>query len=195
MNDRGDGVEEGQVLFAGQPADSLGQGRRGEGACGDDHAVPVGGGRAGHLFANDGDVGMGFQGLGDRGRKAIAVHGQGAARRHLVGVRLAQDQRTAAAHLRVQEPDGVIGPIVGPERVGTDQFGQVAALVGGGAAVRAHLVQHGVGAGLGDLPGGFAAGQAAANDMNGGVGHGAVIIPGGLGRKSEAASEAVLTTR
>jgi hypothetical protein len=35
-----------------------------------------------------------------------------------------------------------------------------------GALARAHLVQHDADAGLGDLPGGFRAGQAAADDVN-----------------------------
>ena len=78
------------------------------------------------------------------------------------------------AHLPVQEADGVLLVVVGAEGVGADELGQGAGLVGGGAGRRAHLVQDDGDAGLGGLPGGLGAGEAAADDVDG-VGHGGGI--------------------
>ncbi len=72
----------------------------------------------------------------------MAVHGQRAARGQLVRVGRAQDERTGAAHLLMQQADGVVLPIVGAEGIGADEFGQAVGLVGVGAANGAHLVQH-----------------------------------------------------
>ena len=71
----------------------------------------------------------------------------------------------AAAHLLVQQADGVVLRIVGAEGVGADQLGQAVGLVRLGAAHRPHLVQHHGHAGLGELPGRLAAGEAAADDV------------------------------
>eukprot|EP01036_Dinobryon_divergens_P046455 gene46455-62135_t len=65
----------------------------------------------------------------------------------------------------MQQTHGVSGPVVRPERVGADQFGQLIRLVGVSAADRAHLVQNDRHAGLRDLPGSFGSGEPAANDM------------------------------
>ena len=64
-----------------------------------------------------------------RRREAVAVHGERAAGRHLVRVAAGHDERAAAAHLGVQQPDGVVLPVVGAEGVGADQFGQAVGLV------------------------------------------------------------------
>ena len=50
---------------------------------------------------------------------------------------------------------------------GADEFGKAVGAVGLGHPVRAHLVQHDADAGSGDLPGGFRAGEAGADDMHG----------------------------
>ena len=63
-------------------------------------------------------------------------------------------------------PTALVSRIVGAERVGADELGQAVGLVGVGAAHRAHLVQDDGHAGLGDLPGGFRAGEPAADDVN-----------------------------
>jgi len=49
VDDRGDGVEEGERALVGEVADGFGQRGRGERAGGDDDARPVGGGEAGDL--------------------------------------------------------------------------------------------------------------------------------------------------
>jgi hypothetical protein len=118
---------------------------------------------------------VGGEAGGDGGGEAVAIDRQGRACGHLVRIAGGQDQRAAAAHLGMQEADSVELPVVGAERVRADQFGQVAALVGGRSAAGAHLVQDDVGAGLGRLPGRLGTGQAAADDMDGVKGHGRLV--------------------
>ena len=67
----------------------------------------------------------------------------------------------------MQQPDRVIGGVVGAERIGADQFGEAVGAVRLGHPMRAHLVQHHANAGIGDLPRGFRAGEAGADDVNG----------------------------
>ena len=105
--------------------------------------------------------------LGDGGGKSVAVHRQRAAGRHLIGVGGAHDQRAQPAHFGVQQPDRVVGGVVGAERIGADEFGEAVGAVGLGHPAGAHLVQHDADARLGDLPGGFRAGEAGADDMYG----------------------------
>ena len=105
-------------------ADRLGQRRRGEGAGGDDHAVPVGRRQARHLLAPELDQRMGEQRLLHGGGEAVAVDGERAAGRQLVRVGRAHDQRAGAPHLLVQQADRVVRGIVGAEGVGADQLGQ-----------------------------------------------------------------------
>ena len=83
MDDRRDGIEEGERVLAGEGADRLGERRRGEGAGRDDDAVPVRR-QAGDLAALDGDQRVRCERLADRGRKSVAVDRQRAAGRHLV---------------------------------------------------------------------------------------------------------------
>ena len=119
---------------------------------------------------------MARQALGDRAREAVAVDRQGAAGGQAMGIGRRQDQRAGAAHLLMQQADGVVLGIVGAQRVGADQLGAVLGLVRLGRAQRAHLVQHDGNAGLGQVPGGLAAGEAGADDVDGmglGCGHGA----------------------
>ena len=100
---------------------------------------------------------------GDLLGKAVAVHRQRAARRQLVAVGRRQDQRAAAAHLLMQQADGVVHRIVGAEGVGADQLRQPVGLMRLGAAQRPHLMQHHAMPGPGELPGRFAAGEPAAD--------------------------------
>ena len=99
-------------------------------------------------------------------REALAVDRERAACRQLVGVGRGHDQRGGAAHLLMQQPDGVGLPFVGAEGIGTDQLGEGAGLMRVGLPYRAHLVQHDRNAGLRDLPGGLASRQAATDDVN-----------------------------
>ena len=100
-------------------------------------------------------------------RKAVAVDGQRAARRNLVGIGAGHDQRVHAPHLAMDQADGIGCRLVRPEGIGTDEFGQLVGLVGIGAAHGAHLVQDDGNADAGDLPGGFGPGEAAADNVDG----------------------------
>ena len=117
---------------------------------------------------------------GDGGRKPVAIDRERAAGRHLVGVGRTHDQRAQPAHFGVQQADRVVDRIVGAERVGADQFGKAIGLVRFGHPYGAHLMEHHRDACIGDLPGGFRAGEAAADHMHGfscryGWGHGAWV--------------------
>ena len=117
--------------------------------------------------AADLDPGVVVERPGDGGGKSVAVDRQRAAGGHLVGVGATHDQRAEAAHFGMQQPDRVIGGVVRAERIGADQFGEAVGAVRFGHPMRAHLVQHHADAGIGDLPGGFRAGKAGADDVNG----------------------------
>jgi len=110
---------------------------------------------------------MGFQPRRHRPGEALAVDRQGPAGRHLMSIARRQDDRVQPPHLGVQQAHGVAGPVVGAEGVGADQFGQLIGVVGLGAANRPHLVQDHRNPGLGDLPGGFRAREAAADYVDG----------------------------
>ena len=98
--------------------------------------------------------------------KAVAVDGERASGRELVPIGGGQDQRAGAAHLLMQQADGVGRPIVGAERVGADELGEGVGLMRLGPPLGAHLVEHHGHAGRGELPSGLAAGEPAADDMN-----------------------------
>ncbi len=99
--------------------------------------------------------------------EGVAIHRQGAARRHLAGVRGSHDQGAAATHLGVQKANGVVLPIVRPERVGTDQLGQSLGLVRRRHSHRPHFVQHHREPGLCGLPSGLGPRESAADHMDG----------------------------
>ena len=109
---------------------------------------------------------MGEQRLLHGGREAVPVDGERAAGRQLVRVGRAHDQRAGAAHLLVQQADGVVLRIVGAEGVGADQLGEVLGEMRFGAARRPHLVQHHGHARLRELPRRLAAREAAAHDVH-----------------------------
>ncbi|XMD21164.1 hypothetical protein BRUC_0892 [Brucella melitensis] len=125
------------------------------------------GGRPVISSRSDGDERMGFQSGGYGLRKAFTVNGQRTASGNLMGIRASHDERSGKAHLGMENTDGVGFCVVGAEGVGADELCKLFGLVRIGAANRAHFVQHDRYAGLCDLPGGFAAGKAAANDVNG----------------------------
>ena len=104
---------------------------------------------------------------GDGLRKAVAVDGERAAGRHLVGVGRAHHQRAEPPHLLVQQADRVVLAVIGAERVRADELGEAVGLVDRGRAPGPHLVQHDGHAAGGDLPSGLAPGKAAADDMDG----------------------------
>ena len=176
IDDRCDGVEEGERVGAGQSADRLGKAWRGEGAGGDDDIVPFGRRQAVDLAAVDGDERVILERLGDGLREALAVDGERAAGGHLVRIAHAHDERVRHAQLRVQQADGIGVGVVRAERVGADELGQAVRLVRVGAAHGPHLVQDDGNAAIDDLPSGFGAGETAADDVNGVCFHGAEII-------------------
>ncbi len=168
MHDRRDGVEKGERVFAAQPADRIGERRRGQRPGRNDHAVPVLGRQPGDFAAVDCDQRMIFE----RGRvigrgKFHAIDRERAARRHLVGVGRAHDQRPEPAHLFVQQADRVGVGGIGAEGIGADELGQAFRLVRGGHSDRPHLVQHDGHAAARDLPGRFGPGETAADDVDG----------------------------
>ncbi len=167
MDDGRDGIEEGQRLLAGEFAHGFGQGGRGQRTGGDDHAGPIGGRKPRDLLAADLDIGMGLERGGHGIGKGVAVDGQRAAGGQAGGIGALQDQRAGAAHLFMEEADGVVLEIVGAQGIGAHQFGQPLGLMGVGAAHRAHLVQHHGNAGLRRRPGGFRPRQPAADDVDG----------------------------
>ena len=170
MHDRRDGVEKGQRVFAGERADAGGEIGRGERAGGDDDAVPFVR-RHGDFAARQRDERMGGERRRDRGGKSVAIDRQRAAGRHLVGIGRAHHQRAEPAHFLMQQADRVVLLVVGAERIRADQFGIAVGLVRGGRAQRPHLMQRDRHAGLRELPGSLGAGEAAADDMDGLVGH------------------------
>ena len=173
IDDRRNGVEEGQLILTSEGQHCFRQRGRSEGAGGDDDAAPVLRRQARDLAALNGDQRLGLKGLFHGLREAVPVHGQGAARRNLACVAAAHDDRSALAQLVMQQADSRGLVIIGAEGIGTDQFGEAAGLVGVGATDGAHLVQHDRHAGTGDLPSGFRPGEAAANDVDGiNVAHG-----------------------
>jgi hypothetical protein len=58
---------------------------------------------------------------------------------------------------------------LGTERVAANEFGEVFGMVGGAGLERTHFVEHDGDACLGDLPSGFGASDAAADDVDGSV--------------------------
>ena len=170
MDDRRDGVEKGQRGFVGQCADRGGERSRGKRACGDDDVAPIRRRQAIDFGAADLDQRMIDKRLGHRSRKAIAIHCKRTAGGHLVGVSAAHDQRSQPAHLGVQQSDCIVGGVVGAERVRADEFGETVGLVRLGHPVWAHLMQHHPNALSRNLPSGLRAGEAGADDMDGGAG-------------------------
>ena len=166
MDDRRDGVEEGERALAGQAGDCRRQRRRGQRSGGDDHAVPRRRRQAGDLAALDGDQRLGLQPGGHRRREALAIDRERAAGGQLVGIAGGHDQRAGAPHLLVQQAYRVGFGVVGAEGVGAHQLRKIFGEVRLGPAHRPHLVQHHRHACGGKLPRGFAAGQSAAHNVN-----------------------------
>ena len=67
----------------------------------------------------------------------------------------------------MEQPDGIVGGIVGAKRIRTDELGQAFRSMGLRHPVRAHLMEDDANAGIRRLPGRFRAGKTAADDVNG----------------------------
>jgi len=83
-----------------------------------------------------------------------------------VDIRSRHDQRSCAAHLAVQDADGIAGFIIGAKRIRANEFCESVGLVCISRSERAHLVDDGWNAGAGELPGGFRTGKTAADDVD-----------------------------
>ena len=119
----------------------------------------------GDLFADDGDERMRVDRVGDRLREPLAIDGERGAGRHAI----------ASAARMTSEPSRRISSFSRPtalsslsprKRVGADQLGEPIGLVHGGRTHRPHLVQDDAHAARRRLPGGFATGEPAADDVN-----------------------------
>ena len=171
MDDRRDGVEEGQRIGAGFRLRSH---SASDGAVSGPVAMIAWSQSAGGRPVTSSRAmvisGCAFEPCRHRVGKAVAVDGQRAAGRHLVGVAGGHDQRAGQPHFGMQQADRVGLGIVGAEGVGADEFGQAVGLVRVGAAHRAHFMQDDRHAGLRRLPCGFRTGEAAADDVDRGIG-------------------------
>ena len=97
------------------------------------------GGSAAISVAVDFDQRLGFERGGDRGGKTVAIDGERAAGRQLVGIGGVHHQRAEPAHLGMQEADGAALGVIGAERVRTNQFGELSGLMHGGRAHRGRI--------------------------------------------------------
>ncbi len=68
-------------------------------------------------------------------REAVAVDGERASRRHLVGVGGTHHQRAEPPHLLVEQADGIVLAVIGAERVRADELGEAVGLVDRGRAL------------------------------------------------------------
>ena len=172
MDDRGDGVEEGERAGAGGLGDSGGQRRGGQRAGGDDRGAVR---QRIDPLAHHGDARVLLDGGGDRGGELLAVDRKRRSGGNAVDVGEAHDQRAQRAHFLMEQADGVVFGIVGTEAVRADHFRQAIAVVGGsGVAAGAHFAEADTKAGLGQLPRRLAPGEPAADDVDV-VGHSSVI--------------------
>ncbi len=165
VDDRSDRIEEGQAVRPRRRADRMRQ-RLGRQRPGRDDGEA---GRGQHVdpLTHHFQRWLRRQCRLDLGRKDIAVDRQGRSGRHPRLGRRRHDQRIELAHLVMQQANGVLLVIVRAERVGTDQFGQARGLVRRGhLAAAAHFRKAHLQPALGELPGGFAAGHAAADNVN-----------------------------
>lgn len=170
IDDRRDGVEEGERIGARFRADRFGKTGCGQRAGRDDGEIPIFRRQTGDFFAHHRDQRMSGDRRADRVGEAVTVDRKRTTRRHLVGVGGFHDQRAGKAHFRMQHANRVAGRVIRAEGIGTDEFGKAVGLVRVSAAHAAHLMQDDRYAGFGDLPGGFRSGKAAADDVDGGVG-------------------------
>jgi hypothetical protein len=183
VDDGGERIEEGERLRPRRAADRLRQARRGQRPGGEDRRPFR---QRVDPLAHERDVGMIGERRGDAGGIAVAVDRQRRPGGNAMRVRLAHDQRPHRAHLLMEQADRIGLRIVRAEAVRADEFGEMVGLMRGGALARAaHLRQADAITRLGELPGGFRTGEAAADDMDI-MGH-----MGALGRTGAAGNAAV----
>ena len=147
-DDGRDGVEEGERVLARERVDRRAERRRGQWAGRDDHGGPIRRRQAFEFAALHADIRMRRQLFRDLRREGFAVYRERAACGKLMALRRLHDERARAAHLLVQQADGVRLAVVGAEGVRADELGAVAGLVRLGQAPGPHLVQDHAGAAL-----------------------------------------------
>jgi hypothetical protein len=118
-----------------------------------------------HLFARDPNQPVPANRVGDGLREPLAIDGQRRARGDSRAVSGAHHDRAEAAHLLLQEADGVI-EFVTAEGIAADQLRESVGLVDRRPAHRPHFVERHRYAERRSLPCRFAPGQAAADDVN-----------------------------
>ncbi len=134
-------------------------------------AVPVGGRQAGDLAALDRDQRMRLERRRHRGREAVAVDRERAAGRHLVARRPSRMISEPARRISsCSRPTALVSASSERKELEQTSSARPSVLCASVPRTGPHLVQHHRHAGAGDLPGGFGAGEAAADDVDG-LGH------------------------
>ena len=155
-------IEEMQVVgLAEVLADGVGQGVGSQGAGSHDDGTLR---DLGDFLLDDGDVGMVSDLLGDHLGKAHTVNGQTAAGFHAGRLGALHDDAAHAAQLFLQQADGVLQPVAA-QRVGANQLCEIFGMMGRALLGGTHLVEFYLDAPLCQLPGGFRACQACADDF------------------------------
>ena len=155
-------------VLAADPADVLGQGRRGERAGGDDRLAPVGRRQAGHLLAHDASpagsaASASVTAAAKPSRSTASAPPAGSLCRSPMAITSEPSRRISSC----SRPTAL--PIASSERNEFEQTSSASRSVWCASvpAHRPHLVQHDRHAAPGQLPGGLAAGEAAADDVDG----------------------------
>ena len=118
-------------------------------------------------LAHDGYVGMFQQRALDLRREDITIHRHGRSGGNAGFFAGHHDKAVQPPHFVMQQADRVPVAIVRAEAVGADQLGQSVGLVGGGHVARAaHFGQADAETPLRQLPGRFASGEPAADDVD-----------------------------
>ncbi len=165
MDDGCDGIEECQPVLPGGRDDALRQRLSGQRTGGHDGRA-FGGQRVDPL-ADDGDIRVRREHTLDLGAKCVAIDRHCRACGHSRRLARAHDQAVEPAHLVMQQPDRVLLVIVGTEGIGAHQLGEPVGVVRGrGVTAAAHFGQADTIAALRQLPGRFASGEAAADDVD-----------------------------
>ena len=174
VDDRCEGIEEREAVLAGRSADRLGEAGRGERPGSDDRGAV----RKGiEPFAYEGDVRMRCNGVRDPHRIPLAIDRERRSCGYAVPIGFAHDQRSERAHLLMQQAHRIGCGVIRTKTVRTDEFGQaVSAMRRSDVTAAAHFGKADLVARLGELPRGFGAGHAAADDMDI-VDHAAPLMP------------------
>jgi hypothetical protein len=115
MYDRRDCIEEGERILAGLGKNGLREIVGCQRPRGDDDAGPRGGRPAINLTAFDGNQRMLLKRRRHVSGEGVAVDGKSRARRHAMTIAHADDETRGPAHFLVQQPDGIVLPVIRPK--------------------------------------------------------------------------------